>query len=478
MKHNITIVSIGSGDPDLLNIKTISTIKKAESLILRTGYTPFTSWLIQNNLAYKTLDEFYETSSDFDQLIQSILNTIFEQASRSNVVYAVFDALSDRTVQFLLNKADQPDRISIIPGISFHDLYLSSALSFRSTSALTVIPAYDLLIISPNPNQTILITEIDNELLSGQIKLTLGSVYNDDHEIVFFHNVMQQPLHIKLFELDRQKHYDHMTAVLIPGSGFLKRNRFVMDDLILLMDNLRSDNGCSWDRQQTHQSLRPYLIEEAWECIDSIDHQDYVHLSEELGDLLFQIVFHSSIGKAFDEFSIDDVITSICSKMIRRHPHVFADAESKSTDDIVSAWEIIKQSETGHQSLLSSLEDVSSTLPSLKYAVKTIKKLRQSEAFKRDDRQILNDMAEAAETADVNDTQSLEKTISRMLICCCELGLNHNIDPELILHQAIDSRKQKLKKLEKMIKNDGKAIEHLTFEELGVYLNYVEGEIE
>lgn len=139
-----------------------------------------------------------------------------------------------------------------------------------------------------------------------------------------------------------------------------------MQKLLDVMAHLRSDNGCSWDREQTHESLKRYVIEEAYEVVSAIDHNDMAELCDELGDLLFQIVFHSQIAKENGCFDFQDVVDGCVAKMIRRHPHVFADAEQMNPGD----WERLKQNERKKgQGLMT---DLPSALPSLMKAEKTI----------------------------------------------------------------------------------------------------------
>ena len=111
------------------------------------------------------------------------------------------------------------------------------------------------------------------------------------------------------------------------------------------MATLRSPEGCPWDRQQTHQSLLPYLVEESHEYIDAAQADDKAHMAEELGDVLFQVVFHSQVAKENGDFSIDDVVQGICEKMVRRHPHVFGDAKVDGSNGVVRQWERIKAQE-------------------------------------------------------------------------------------------------------------------------------------
>lgn len=133
------------------------------------------------------------------------------------------------------------------------------------------------------------------------------------------------------------------------------------------MATLRSPEGCPWDRKQTHQSLLPYLVEESHEYIDAAQANDKAHMAEELGDVLFQVVFHSQVAKENNDFTIDDVVQGICEKMIRRHPHVFGDAKVDDASEVSRRWERIKATEKNNQQAagMSAMDKVSKSMPTL-----------------------------------------------------------------------------------------------------------------
>lgn len=145
---------------------------------------------------------------------------------------------------------------------------------------------------------------------------------------------------------------------------------YTLESLTAIMEKLRSDQGCPWDREQTHQTLTRYLIEEAYEVIDAIEQQDPQALAEELGDVLLQIVFHAQIASENGQFTMDDVLKAVCEKMIRRHPHVFADTEINSVEDVLSNWEAIKKREKANQDRKSLLDGIPKHLPALLRAEK------------------------------------------------------------------------------------------------------------
>ena len=478
MITDIIIVSLGPGDPDLLNMKTLRALRESTVLILRTGRHPMSSWLKEEGIPFSTLDHLYEESEDFDLLNRNAADFLIRQAQAGPIVYAVPDAATDCTVRVLLHEKPESLSAVVIPGISLYDTHLSSALSFLRDPAVAIVPADEITDhFHYDPNTSLLVTELDNQILTGQVKLFLADLLGDDHQVLLLLNE-KGPVAIPLYELDRQTGIDHRSAVIVPGSGFLDRGRFVFSDLEALMEKLRSPDGCPWDRIQTHESLRPYLIEEAWECVACIDQQDPDHLCEELGDLLFQVVFHSSVGRSYGEFSIRDVVTAICLKMIHRHPHVFGSRDLKDPDSVKAAWEQLKQEETGNRSVVSSLDDVSVDLPSLKYTAKILKKLRETKVVRPDPEPVLSDIESLSSSLRDGSVPADPDALGRLLLLCSELCFILGSDSELILHQAADRLKNRLKNADKDVKKDGKSLEHLTFEELGVYLNHVEDEIE
>ena len=221
--------------------------------------------------------------------------------------------------------------------------------------------------------------------------------------------------------------------------------------LLDVMDDLREK--CPWDRKQTHQSLEPYVVEEAWEVVGAAEENDPLHLAEELGDLLFQVVFHTSIGKSFDEFTMDDVLSAICQKMIRRHPHVFAPASGSGATDaavelpeagtritaeqVTDNWDKIKQAETGSKTPLEALKDVSPALPALRYAEKVLRKMKHVPALPDPaPAEITESIRTLAEDLDpALPVSELEKRFAALLFACSRLSAALGLDSEILLHE-------------------------------------------
>jgi XTP/dITP diphosphohydrolase len=196
-----------------------------------------------------------------------------------------------------------------------------------------------------------------------------------------------------------------------------------LDDLVRVMDRLRSPGGCPWDAEQTHESLLTYLIEETHEFVDAVESGDRAAIREELGDVLLQVVFHARIGseEPSDPFTIDDVARRITEKLIARHPHVFADPESLTSRDVAENWEQIKASEKGRT---SAVEGVPMGQPALALASKLMHRATRHQVAVDVDRQIA-----PPETV-------TPQTIGALLLAVVALSDDHGIDPEAALRQT------------------------------------------
>ena len=152
------------------------------------------------------------------------------------------------------------------------------------------------------------------------------------------------------------------------------KEKYTFQDLLEIVEKLRGEGGCPWDKEQTHESIRANMIEETYEVIEAIDNKDPVLLREELGDALLQIVFHARISEEAGEFTVDDVIHDICAKLIHRHPHIFADVQADTSEEVLSNWEAIKTEEKQRVGLSGTLASVPPALPALMRAQKMVKK--------------------------------------------------------------------------------------------------------
>lgn len=154
----------------------------------------------------------------------------------------------------------------------------------------------------------------------------------------------------------------------------MKNKKYNMTDLNNVMESLLAENGCPWDKVQTHETLKNYLIEESYEVVEAIDNKDSENLCEELGDVLFQIIFHSKLAERKNKFDFSDVVNNVTAKMIYRHPHVFADESADTPQDVSKSWEVLKKKEKGYNTKKDVLESIPNALPALIKGDKTVSK--------------------------------------------------------------------------------------------------------
>jgi len=345
----ITIVGLGPGDPIHLTRHAWHVLSQAEEVCLRTTRHPTVAGL-PAHLTLRSFDELYEKLDDFREVYQTIAEQIITLGRRSEgVIYAVpgHPLVGEASVQHILARAHEEGlAISIVEGLSFIEPVLS-VLGIDGLAGLQLADATDLATAHHpplDPDRPALIGQLYARRLASQVKLTLMNAFPDEHPVTLVWAAgteASSSVTIPLYELDRDHELDHLTSLYVPslpGVGGLPR-------LQETIARLRATNGCPWDREQTHQSLRANLLEETYEVLAALDAEDDGTLCEELGDLLMQIVMHVQIASEEGSFRFADVIGRIDAKLKRRHPHVFGESKVRSTADVLRTWEAIKARE-------------------------------------------------------------------------------------------------------------------------------------
>ncbi len=244
--------------------------------------------------------------------------------------------------------------------------------------------------------------------------------------------------------------------------------RAEFDKLIEIMARLRSDQGCPWDREQNHTSLQPYLLEESYEVLEAIDNKDAAHLCEELGDLLLQIVFHAQIAGEADEFTIEDVVRSINEKLIRRHPHVFADAVINTSAEQKKHWERIKKTE-GKK---SALDGVPRELPALTRARRVQQKAASVgfdwEKTEQVMEKVREEEKELLEEISSGSRERIQEEFGDLLFALVNLARFLDLDPETSLRLAVEKFSLRFRKVEEEMKRKGRRMEDSTLAEMDI----------
>lgn len=225
-----------------------------------------------------------------------------------------------------------------------------------------------------------------------------------------------------------------------------------LEELIAVIAKLRSPQGCPWDREQTHASLRPNMLEEAYEAVDAIDDNDMKHLREELGDVLLQVLLHSQIASENDDFTIDDVAKDLKDKLIHRHPHVFGDVNIDSPEGVVEAWEKLKAEEKSHRK--SVMDGVSRSQAALISAQKISKKAVKV-GFEWPNENslydcIMSEFDEFKEATKDQDRMHMEEEFGDILFATVNLARWHKIDAEQALLKANKKFEKRFRKMEEL----------------------------
>jgi tetrapyrrole methylase family protein/MazG family protein len=337
-------------------------LDNARWIFLRTAVHPGLEDLI-SDYRVSACDDLYESLPDFDAVYHAIAERIVQAAHDAEVVFAVpgHPRFGERSVQCVINLAEMRGiDVTVHSAVSALDV-VSTALSVDPFSEeLQIIDAETLDSIwrhSPfsggrpdiDPTRPSLVAQIYSRQIASHVKLTLARIYPEHHKIVVINaaGIEQEEsiVDCPLFELDHRP-VSHLTSVFVPPLDDLDAHR-VANSVQRVVAHLRSPQGCPWDREQSHRSLRSAVIEEAYEVVDAIDDADSHHLTEELGDLFLLVAMLAQIADEAGEFSLEDVYDHISRKLIRRHPHVFAEASATTPDEVIATWEGVKRSERG-----------------------------------------------------------------------------------------------------------------------------------
>lgn len=243
---------------------------------------------------------------------------------------------------------------------------------------------------------------------------------------------------------------------------FTVKEKYVLSDMIALVALLRSEQGCPWDRVQTHESIRRNMIEEAYEAAEAIDQKDPIHLREELGDVLMQVLFHADMERTAGGFDLDEVADAACKKLVDRHPHVFGTAAAEDGQQALDNWDAIKRRQNGHRTHTDAICSVARSLPALMRAEKIQDKARKAGVDKVCESEALEDLAaRICGPASVPAGQA-EQAVGDLLFAAVRLARTLGVDPELALQLASDRFQQRFAAAEETCIKDGRPLEELS----------------
>lgn len=380
----ITIAGLGPGDPELITRRVWRQLLAAPEVWVRTCHHPAVGAVAAHTQVH-SYDYLYEQHHDFSAVYYAIAADVVARAATGDVLYAVPgdpSVAEATTLAIRLQAKAKGLSVTVLPGVSFLEPTFT-ALAEDPIQGVQMVDATTLAASHHPPGSTqqgMLVVQLYSRFLAGDVKLTLMNVYPDDHPVTLVSGAGTDDMRLHampLYELDRHEHFDDLTTLWVPALPGASS----YDALQEVIAHLRAPEGCPWDREQTHESLRPYLLEESYEVLEAIDQNDAAALAEELGDLLIQVALHVQIATEEGEFKLHDVIGHVVEKLVRRHPHVFGDISVADSAEVARNWETIKQAERKQaggeqkQTQKNMLDGVPKALPALAQAQTTVGRL-------------------------------------------------------------------------------------------------------
>jgi len=358
----VVVVGLGPAGPEFLTLAAREALGRIPDRFVRTARHPT---VVEGAVSF---DPLYEAAGTLAEVYAGIVDALVEEAAaRGEVVYAVPGSplVAERTVELL--RADDRVEVDVLPALSFLDLAWARLGVDPVAAGVRVVDGRRFVVEAAGERGPLLVAQCDSQAVLSGIKLAAeGKIAVVLHHLGLEDERVQE---VAWADLDRESAVrpDHLTSVWIPALAAPVAGEVVR--FAELVRTLREK--CPWDREQTHQTLSRHLIEETYEVLDAIDGGDPVHLEEELGDLLFQVVFHATLAAEEGQFTLADVARGVHDKLVGRHPHVFGDVVAETPGQVMRNWEHIKQAEKGASSLM---EGIPAHLPSLLYAHKVQRK--------------------------------------------------------------------------------------------------------
>jgi tetrapyrrole methylase family protein/MazG family protein len=470
----ITIVGLGPGSPEALTLGTLDVLENGSKIFLRTEKHPTVEYLSKRNFLFETYDSKYEEGSSFDEVYENIAKDLIEEHDKfGDLVYAVpgHPLVAEKSVFNIMNICEERNiEYKIIPAVSFVDVMMES-LKIDPIEGLKILDAFELDSQILDKRIGTIITQVYNPFIASEVKLKLSEYYNDDTQIFFVRAAgikgMESIRKIPLYELDRQDDIDYLTSIYIPKDLDNKKDFY---DLVSIIETLRGEDGCPWDREQTHDSLKSALIEESYEVIDAIESEDEDAIIEELGDVLLQVVFHASIGKEEEFFSINDVIEGICNKMIYRHPHVFGEESINTSSKVLESWDELKKKEKGIDSVTEEMRSIARSLPALIRANKVQKKAKKV-GFDWDEveeamNKVIEELNEIKEVYNGQNKEIITEEVGDLIFACVNICRFLDIDGELALNKTTEKFIKRFSFIEEKSKEVNKNMKEMSLDEM------------
>ena len=447
--------------PSALTLAQQKAITCGKPLFLQTEKHPSAQVPKELHLNYVSMDDLFEAAEDFDALNAQVAERLVQAG---DCVYLATGSIQKSQLPAIQSAAERANlRVEVLP-------YISAAVAaFPSNEPAVNISAHDLP-EQIDPEQNYVVEEIDSRMAAGETKLFL-SEFVPDEAAVFLASIGKdgsyQVREIKLCDLDRQKTYDATTVLYVPRTAYESRTRHGFDDVMRIVRRLRAPNGCPWDREQTHESLKNALLEESYELIDAIDENDDAHICEEMGDVLLQFALHAAIAEEQSAFTARDACTELVEKLIFRHPHVFGSIRVSGSDEVLKNWDALKMSQRNQTTQTEVLKSVPKSFPALLRSRKVQKKAADIGFDWENANQAFYKIAEETQElrAAMDQNSHVEEEMGDLLFAVVNVARLLKLEPEFLLMQATDKFIHRFETMELLAKSRGTELRDLPFSE-------------
>jgi tetrapyrrole methylase family protein/MazG family protein len=463
----VVVVGLGPGGADLLVPAARAALERVPVRFVRTARHPAVADLAADGLDLEPLDDRYEQAADLEAVYAEIASTLVTAALRhGEVAYAVpgSPSVAERTLALLRERAGKAHvAVDVVPGLSFADLAWSRLGVDPMTELARVVDGRALDRAGLDLGGWLLVAQVDDRLVLGDVVLALLDALAPDAAVTVLARLglpdeRVEPMTVTdLHRLDP----DHLTTIAVrlpdPAPGL------ELARLLELARRLRRPGGCPWDAEQTHHSLTRYLLEEAYEVVDAVeslppgaprgtagDDPAYARLLDELGDLVYQVVFHAVLAEEAGAFGFGAVEAAIHDKLVHRHPHVFGDAAADTSAAVMRNWEQIKKEERGVDSIVAG---ITPGLPSLLYAHKLLRKAASVGLDPGGTEESLERIVAACTVLPADGDR--EAVLGELLAAAVALARAVGVDAESALHGWAAGFRDRIEALERAAARDG-----------------------
>ncbi len=477
--NKIVVIGLGASDLEQLPLGIYKKLLQAENLYVRTEQHPVLQELKAEGVTWKSFDTLYEKNDRFEDVYSAIVEELLQLSNENTIIYAVpgHPLVAEQTVQLLIEaEKDGRVQLEIEGGQSFLDP-IFNALRIDPIEGFQLLDGTSLHRDDLHMNAHLLIGQVYDSFSASEVKLTLMEKYPDDYEVTLVTaagSTQEKLQKVPLYEIDRVMTLDNLTTLYVPPVKEMENRIKEWQTFREIIATLRGPDGCPWDKEQTHSSLKKYAIEEVYELLQAIDEEDDDHLVEELGDVLLQVFLHAQIGEDEGYFSMEDVLASVAEKMIRRHPHVFGDVKVENTEDVSRNWQEIKENEQSVSSdsiLDGEWRADSSLLTSFNYQKRAAKFgfdwPEVSEAWKKFEEELAEWKEELKEGSKETQTDEL----GDVLFTIVNLARFYGLSPELAMMQANNKFKRRFQYIEKRVAEGRGEFSLYSLEELDEFWN-------